>query len=193
MKIINKIIEIILNIIVVLVAICVILAADYIVQTKIMHKDYANIFGYTAFEVITGSMSGTIEVGDVVVAKITQDASENEIIVYKQGNSFITHRIIKIEGEEITTKGDANNSQDKVINYNQITGKVIKVIPKVAIWKRVLSTPVVFISIVTAIILLGFSVSTADKNEKDKKEKLDKKDKKDKYKKEQKNDKKQES
>ena len=81
MKYISKIVEIILNIIIILMLIIVILAATYVVQTKVMKKDYANIFGYTGFEVITGSMSGTIEVGDVVIVKIENSIQENDIIV----------------------------------------------------------------------------------------------------------------
>ena len=51
MKYISKILEIILNIIIILMAIVVIFAAAYVVQTRVMKKDYANIFGYTGFEV----------------------------------------------------------------------------------------------------------------------------------------------
>lgn len=168
MKYISKIVEIILNIIIILMLIIVILAATYVVQTKVMKKDYANIFGYTGFEVITGSMSGTIEVGDVVIVKIENSIQENDIIVYRQEDSFITHRVIKINEDTVITKGDANNSEDRQINKNQILGKVIYIIPKVSIWKKVLSTPVVSISIITTILLFGFAFSYEGKESKDK-------------------------
>lgn len=174
MKIISKTIEVILNIIIVLVLILVILASIYVSQTKLMHKDYANVLGYTGFEVITGSMSGTIEIGDVVIVKLTDDIKENDIIVYKDDNAFITHRIIKIDNELITTKGDVNNSEDKQISKEQIIGKVIKIVPKVSVWRKVLSTPAVVISIVIAIILFGFAFSYETKNEEQKENKNDK-------------------
>lgn len=166
MKYISKTIEIILNIIIFLIFVLIIFASIYIVQTKILHKEYADIFGYTGFEVITGSMSGTIEVGDVIIVQITKDVTENEIIVYKEGNSFITHRIIKVNEQNIITKGDANNSEDKEIDREQVLGKVIKIIPNIAIWKKVLSTPVVFVSIITTILLFGFAFSYEGENKK---------------------------
>ena len=113
----------------------------YIAQIKIMNKDYADIFGYTFFEVATGSMSGTIEIGDVVIVKITDDVKENDIIVYKEENNYITHRLIKKDNDEYTTKGDANNSEDTPIKSEQVLGIVTKIIPKVGIWRKVLLTP----------------------------------------------------
>lgn len=167
MKYISKILEIILNIIIILMSIVVIFAATYVVQTRVMKKDYANIFGYTGFEVITGSMSGTIEIGDVVIVKIDDSIEENDIIVYRQEDDFITHRVVNINGDTLTTKGDANNSEDRQIDIKQVLGKVIYIIPKVSIWKKVMSTPVVSISIITTILLFGLAFSYETKEPKD--------------------------
>ena len=62
-------------------------------------------------------------------------------------------------GEEIITKGDANNSEDKPIKEEQILGKVVKIIPKVGIWKDILLSPEILILIVILIILIGFLIS----------------------------------
>lgn len=94
-KIIGTIIEYILNILLVIVAILIILGVYYVYQIKIAKNDYANLFGYTFFEVATGSMSGTIEIGDIVIVNITKDVNENDIIVYKDGDNFITHRLVE--------------------------------------------------------------------------------------------------
>lgn len=168
MKLFNKILEILLDIVIIIIAIIVIFALIYVIQTKVMKKENANLFGYTAFEVATGSMSGTIEIGDVVIVKITNEIQENDIIVYKQDNNFITHRVLKINEDTIITKGDANNSQDAPISKNQIFGKVIKNIPNIAIWKKVLTTPSVLITMIITIILLGVAVNydTSEKKEK---------------------------
>ncbi|MGN1327532.1 MAG: signal peptidase I [Clostridia bacterium] len=166
MKVLNKILEIILNIIIVLISIVVIIALVYVVQTKVQNKPSANIFGYTAFEVATGSMSGTIEIGDMVIVEITDNIQENDIIVYIQDDNFITHRVIEIKEDTIITKGDANTSRDLPIEKSQIFGKVVKVIPDVGIWKKVLTTPSVLIAIIITIILFGLAISydTTDKN-----------------------------
>ena len=154
MKVLNKILEVILNIVIVVISIIIIIALVYVIQTKVQHKQNANIFGYSAFEVATGSMSGTIEIGDMVIVKITDEIQQNDIIVYKQEDNFITHRVIEINENTIITKGDANTSNDLPIEKSQIFGKVVKVIPNVGIWKKVLTTPSVLIAIIIIIILM---------------------------------------
>ena len=106
----GKIIGYLLDILLIIVSILIIIGSYYVFQIQILKNDYANLFGYTFFEVATGSMSNTIEIGDVVIVKITKDVNENDIIVYKDGKDFITHRLIEKDGENLIAKGDANNS-----------------------------------------------------------------------------------
>ena len=153
MKVLQKILSIILDIIVI-ISVLILIALVYAVQTKILHKENANIFGYTAFEVVTGSMSGTIEIGDLVIVKITDDVQINDIIVYEQNNHFVTHRLLEINGGQIITKGDANNSTDTPITEDKILGKVVTIIPQVGIWEKVLTTPSVLIAIIITTILV---------------------------------------
>lgn len=171
LKYLNKTIEYILNILIIIVAIILVLLIVYGFQIKILNKEYANLFGYTMFEVATGSMSGTIEVGDTLIVKITKDVKINDIIVFKQQDNFITHRIIKIDVDSITTKGDANNTEDTAISKEDVLGKAIKIIPNIYIWKKVLSTPIVFISIIITVILFGLAFSYNIPGEKKKKDK----------------------
>ena len=164
LKITGKIFEILMIIIIILI----LLVATYsILQVKIQKKDYINFFGYTIFEVITGSMSGSIEIGDVVVVRIidNNDIEVNDIVVFKEKNAIITHRIIEINEEEIITKGDANNAIDKPIKRDIIFGKVIDTVPKIGIMKKVLISPPVFISIITTLTLFWIIISY-NKNDK---------------------------
>lgn len=158
----------ILNILITVVVVITIIGLYYMAQVKILNKDYANIFGYTFFEVATGSMANTINIGDIVVVKVNEAFKENDIIVYKEENSFITHRVIKIDGQDLITRGDANNSEDKPIKSDQILGKVIYVIPKIGIWRRVLASPEILGMIVIFIILLGVVLMLTSKTEKEK-------------------------
>ena len=158
-KKISKIIGILLDLLIIIFTFFMILGVYYIFQIKVLKKDYPNLFGYTFFEVATGSMADTINIGDVVVVKITKDAVENDIIVFKENESFITHRLISKKGEEIITKGDANNSEDKPIKEEQILGKVVKIISEVGVWKDILLSPEILILIGILIILMGFLVS----------------------------------
>ena len=95
MRIVQNSVAIILDLIIFIISVLVIIAGIYAVQTRILKKETAEIFGYTAFEVVTGSMSGTIEIGDLIIVKVTNDVKINDIIVYKDGSNFITHRVIE--------------------------------------------------------------------------------------------------
>lgn len=151
----SKVISFILNMFLILMIIVIIIGAYYMYQIKIQKKEYANIFGYSFFEVATGSMSPTIEVGDVVITKITKDVNQNDVIVYKDGESIITHRLIEKNEEEIITRGDANNSEDKPIKENMIIGQVIKIIPQLGTWQKILSSPEILVLIIMLIIILS--------------------------------------
>lgn len=153
-RIIKRIINVIINILVILAIFIIMVSIYYLIQTKIFGNKFINIFGYTAFEVATGSMSGSIEIGDYIIVKLTKDVKLEDVIVYKQGENTITHRIVYIDGEKITTKGDANNIEDTPITMNDIIGKVIFTIKKAGIWKRVMLSPQVLISLTITIILI---------------------------------------
>lgn len=149
-----KITKVMTNIILVIL-ICITLLLGYcFVQTNIMKKDYVNIGGYSFFEVISGSMSPTINVGDIIIVKLNDYFEQNDIIIYKSENSMITHRVISIEKNKIITKGDSNNTEDSLIEKQDVIGKVIQIIPKVGTIKSILMTPQVILGILLIIIAI---------------------------------------
>jgi len=77
------------------------------------------------YNVETGSMEDKIHAGDYILLCRKDNYQIGDIVTYTVDNYFVTHRIIKIEDDSITTKGDANNTEDKKINKNQIVGKMI--------------------------------------------------------------------
>lgn len=161
----QKIISFILNILLITVTIIIIIGFYYIYQLKIAKNDYANLFGYTFFEVATASMYPTIEIGDVVIVKITKEVEQNDIIVYTDGQSIITHRLIEKNNDELIAKGDANNSEDKPINENMVLGKVIKIVPKLGTWRKVFTSTEIVGLILILIILFGIAFVLPSKTE----------------------------
>lgn len=157
MKVVKKIFRWIFDIILfIILAIALIMAYNH-VQVNIRGNTYTTMLGYSAFEVATGSMSNTIEIGDVILVKLiepNEPVSENEIVVFTQDTTLVTHRIIKINGDQIITKGDANNKEDDQITRKQIIGKVVKIIPNVKMWKEIILTPKVLIPSSISILLL---------------------------------------
>ena len=83
----------------IILVILVTLSIYTFIVTDIMKKDYVNIFGYTYFVVASGSMSGTIEVDDIVFVQLTKKVKINDIITYKsKDGDIITHRLIQMKG-----------------------------------------------------------------------------------------------
>ena len=161
----QKIISFILNILLTIVTVIIIIGFYYIYQIKVAKNDYANLFGYTFFEVATASMHPTIGIGDVVIVKITKEVEENDIIVYIDGESIITHRLIEKNDNELIAKGDANNSEDKPINENMVLGKVIKIVPKLGTWRKVFTSSEVVGLILVLITLFGIGLMYSSKSE----------------------------
>lgn len=164
-KILKIIKDIIINLIIFILGIIAILAIWTSIQLNVQKKEYANLFGYSIFSTETGSMSPTMEIGDVVIVKIGEQVQEKDIITYKKDNSFITHRIIKIEGNSIIAKGDNNNTQDEEITQDAVVGKVVFIINNVEIWKNVFSDINVIIPIIITLILFVILVFYKEKNE----------------------------
>ena len=125
-----------------LVALCV----YTFIMTDILKRDYANVFGYTYFVVATGSMSGTIEVNDVVIVKLGEEVELNDIITYQgEQGEFITHRVVKKIGNQIITQGDVNNTEDEPITTDDVVGVVKLVISPSFVLKLIAVILIVFI------------------------------------------------
>lgn len=77
------------------------------------------------YNVKTGSMEDNIHAGDYILIVKQRKYREGDVVTYKVNDEFITHRIINKNGNEIITKGDANNTEDEKINESVIIGKVI--------------------------------------------------------------------
>lgn len=138
---------------VILILVLIILLICYS-QIKIFGKKYINFCGYTVFQVITGSMEDTIKIKDIVIVKLTNNVEVNDIITYKSGEDFVTHRVIKMDNNKIITKGDANNSEDTPITKDDVVGKVVFIVSNVAVWMNVFRTPEVLLAIIFTVIVI---------------------------------------
>jgi len=165
MKVLKSIIKTLFNIIFIILVLFLIIALYSFLQMNISNKKYANIFGYSFFEVTTGSMANTLEINDIVIVKITKDVKENDIITFLYKDEIITHRVIKKTEDILYTQGDANNEKDKPINKEDVIGKVTLIIPKLGIWIKVFSDMKVIISILITIALFGAALSDNKKEE----------------------------
>ncbi len=131
--------------------------------------DTAQLFGYRCFSVASGSMEPTLQIGDLIITKekSKKDIKVGDIISFKDGDSNITHRVIKVisqNGEILyQTKGDNNNvSDEKNIKYEDVEGVYVNHIPELGkMYIYIQKTPVV-ISILIIIYIIYKIVDTKE-------------------------------
>lgn len=117
-------------ILIVILIFCVVVA----VQVKAAKKPF--IFGYAAYYVLTGSMEPVIHVGDVIIDEQVDsidDLKVGDIVTYrgKEGEfagKTVTHKIMRIEGDKIVTKGVSTMSikEDPAITFDDVIGRYVK-------------------------------------------------------------------
>ena len=139
----------------------------FLVNAKfVLHEQLPMLGGYGQAVVLSGSMEPAISVNDLLIIQKTDEYEVGDIITFvDSSNDLVTHRIKEINGDEITTKGDANNTCDKPFNIERIKGKVIAIIPKIGYIITFIQNPfcVVCIIIIT-FILMERSYSKEKKN-----------------------------
>lgn len=163
-KIIKAIENIIVGFLIIILLIILGISIYSFVVLDIQGKEYCNIFGYSFFQIETGSMSDAIEIEDIIIIKLgNENINKDDIITFRQDNNLVTHRVVRIEDDKIITKGDNNTSEDKPIKKEDILGKVEVIIPDVKIWKSVFKEPKVLISLAITTILFILVVSYKEK------------------------------
>lgn len=168
----EKIINFLLNILIFVFGVGLLISIYTGVQTKILGNKYANFFGYSLFEVQTGSMSDTINAGDCIIVKVTQRVKLNDIVTYEQNGEYITHRIIEVYNGTYVTKGDANNAKDDPIDQKQIVGKVVSIWSNFGIIRKTLFNPAVLTTLMITLFLLNFAVKKSNNKKYKFKEKI---------------------
>lgn len=152
----NKIFQLISNILFVAFMVVILFFIFITAQSRLTGME-PSILGHRLYIVESGSMEPAIKMGSMIGVKEIE-ASEIEIgdtvSFYTQNKEAkVTHRIVDIKagGDEIITRGDANNMDDpNPRSKNEVIGKVVFSIPFIGFIFHYLSKP---ISIVLIIIL----------------------------------------
>ena len=84
---------------------------------------------YPLAAITSSSMWPALKQGDMVmIKKVTPEGLKiGDIIVYKNEQGFTIHRIIKLNQNNLVTKGDANNVEDKPVDYKEVIGRVVNI------------------------------------------------------------------
>ena len=164
----KKIIQNVIRVLLLFIISLIIGITVYSVNAKSLRGDQMPMpFGIGISVVLTGSMEPTISTNDLIIVRETNDYEVNDIVVFQDHSSLVVHKIIRIDGEEIVTKGDANDTEDAPISVKQIKGEVVSIIPFFGLMVKFIKSPIGIVLILAgAIVLLRLSYKK-EKEEKD--------------------------
>lgn len=113
------------------------------------------------FVVLSGSMEPAMSPGDVVIVDASGPVEAGDVITYRTGADTVptTHRVVGVQDGGYETKGDANGNADTgLVGPEAVIGRVVLTIPLVGhviLWAN---TPVGYVTLVIApLVLLGAS------------------------------------
>ena len=92
------------------------------------------LFGVHPYVVRTGSMEPTIRTGSICFVDqraSLKDVREGDVITYKLGDLYVTHRAVRVDETGVTTRGDANNIEDRggKVTAENFVGKTVFWVP----------------------------------------------------------------
>lgn len=139
-----KIVKIVLWSILGAILLFVLIVMGSLLVEKYVKKSPVPMFaGYGSMIVITGSMSSTINKGDLIIIKRFDEYKITDVVTYVMDNgTVVTHRLVNFADKEagtFITKGDANDPTDQEagdppVSADQIYGKVVATIPHVGLF-----------------------------------------------------------
>lgn len=130
-------------------------------------------FGVGAAVILSGSMEPILSIDDLIVVTESETYQENDIVVVQDGRVLVVHRIIKMDGDTIVTKGDANSAEDDPLNISAVKGKVLFWIPSAGRVVSFLKTPIgTFLVLFLAFILTEIPRRNERKRDDDERQKI---------------------
>ena len=153
------------GLVLILCAFLVVVTVTVAVQRFVFKSPVPSFAGYSLLIIGTGSMENTIMEGDLVLVKDTGEYKIGDIVTFAHPGDRIstTHRIIDYEydengNREYVTRGDANNTKDRVNTVDEeIFGEVVWIMHGLGLFVGWLTQGggIVFVLAAFAVIVLG--------------------------------------
>ena len=170
LKIILKTLKAILTLLVVLILIVVVIQR--------FSNNRVKVFGYSVYTIISESMKPNYEIGDMIIAQEVEkkDIKIGDDLVYlgnvdSYDGKIITHRVVRIEGNQIITQGTNNPLEDPPIKYDQVYGRVIAKLGLLSAFSKLMNDSILFYVVVfvpfTILIFLDIKDIILEKKEKE--------------------------
>jgi len=150
------------KIIAVTATLVIFLTATFLMIGSIFKNDkQLSPWGTGFFSIVSGSMEPAVPAGGLVfvVSEKQNNIKEGDIITYFVNDAIVTHRVIEVTNQNnqneigsFITKGDANNTNDSPVAYENVIGRVLFVMPAITFLDN---APQNMIVIGTGIIAIG--------------------------------------
>lgn len=114
--------------------------------------------GYRIYTVRTGSMEPAIQVGDAVLIRPADGLpSVGDIVTFQPSESagVVTHRVVDVDDGALTTKGDANDTDDTwLVDESMLIGEVQARLPFIGFVLIFLRQPTGLASVATLVLAI---------------------------------------
>ena len=143
----------------------------YTMNAKMLMNDMMPIpLGVGMGVVVSGSMEPELSIDDVIFVVKDKDIELDDIVVYQSKGILVVHKVVKIENDQITTRGTANNTDDEPISLSDIKGRVFFSIGSMGKVINFIRTPYVAIAILLLAIFLLYQSYRSEANKRDEKD-----------------------
>ncbi|TSC64100.1 MAG: signal peptidase, endoplasmic reticulum-type [Parcubacteria group bacterium Gr01-1014_106] len=84
---------------------------------------------YPIAAITSGSMWPVLKSGDLILIRgvVPGAVAKGDVIVWQQDRGFTIHRVVAVGEKTVTTKGDANFTEDSPVPHAAIIGKAVDV------------------------------------------------------------------
>lgn len=131
---------------------------------------YPIAMGGKIYQIETGSMEPTIKTGSYVLIRPTEEIKTGQVVMFDEPGSAvpIVHRVVAVNagGKTLTTRGDANGTDDASIDRSQVRGVVADVFSQYGAYHR----PYQIGAGILSLCLVGLSLTKSSKKGRHKKD-----------------------
>ena len=143
----------------------------YSMNAKLLMNDQMPMpLGFGVGVVMSGSMEPELSIDDLIFVVKDESIELDDVVVYQSKGTLVVHKVVGIDGDQITTRGTANNTDDDPISIKDVKGRVAFSIGGIGKIIEIIKAPFVTVAVLVLAIYLLLRSYAIEKNEKDEKD-----------------------
>ena len=129
------------------------LAAYHASATGVARNALPMPFGVGLATVQSNSMQPAFSRGDLLVVTAADNVAVGDVVVYQDPTiGLVVHRVVALNGDLVTTQGDANNTADAPFDKGLIVGNVAFALPAAGRLIEALRSPLGVMALVAVLV-----------------------------------------